>query len=712
MQVHGAVFVCKIWKERDFLPDLIIAEKPSVARTISKVLGVTARRDGYLEGSGWIVSWCVGHLVELAPPGAYDPRFDHWSRADLPILPERWKYLVSSSTKKQFDVLCELMHRADVDRIVCATDAGREGELIFRLVYQECGCRKPVSRLWISSMEDAAIRAGFENLRPSTEYDSLYKAALCRERADWLVGINATRLFSCLCGVTLNVGRVMTPTLAMTVEREVAIMAFKPEPFYIIQLQTGGCMASSDRFKDKSHAETLLAECRKSSWTVVQKTERKEKSERPPALYDLTTLQRDANRLLGFSAQQTLDYTQALYEKKLVTYPRTDSRYLTEDMAAGLPGLVMDTAAAFGFRGAIPVHTKQSINDKKVSDHHAILPTQSVAGADLSFLPVGEASILRLIAARLLAAVGEPHRYAETVVQIECAGQIFTAKGRTVLDEGWKAVEQQLLGGPNKDSVPDALPDVLEQTTLPVLSAELKEGRTTPLKHFTEDTLLAAMESASAEAMPEDAERRGIGTPATRAATIEKLVQKGFLAREGGGKAKHLIPTEKGRALIAAMPEQLKSPAMTADWETKLTQIEKGQYAPENFMEEIESMMKNLVNQYANTPNAPARAGPGASVIGTCPHCGRQVAEREKGFFCASRECRFVIWKDNAFFNRLGKRPTRQVVDKLLRDGRARLKDCKSQRTGKTYNASVLMTTEADGRAKFSLEFENGGAAR
>ena len=692
--------------------NLIVTEKPSVAQVIGKVLGATTRRDGYLEGGGYLISWCVGHLVELALPGAYDPRLERWDRADLPILPERWQYLVSSSTKNQFDVLCKLMHRADVDRIVCATDAGREGELIFRLVYHQSGCTKPFTRLWISSMEDAAIRDGFAHLKPSTEYDALYKAALCRERADWLVGINATRLFSCLHGVTLNVGRVMTPTLAMTVEREAAIAAFKPEPFYIIQLQTGGCMASSERFKEKAKAETLLAECRKSSRAVVQKTERKEKSERPPALYDLTTLQRDANRMLGFSAQQTLDYTQALYEKKLVTYPRTDSRYLTEDMAAGLPGLVMDTAAAFGFRGAIPVHAKQVINNKKVSDHHAILPTQSVAGADLSSLPAGEASILRLIVARLLAAVGEPYCYAETTVQIECAGQTFTAKGKTVLDEGWKAVERAILGDTAekvKENL-EVLTEVQDKETLPILDAQLKEGRTTPPKHYTEDTLLAAMETAGTETMPEEAERRGIGTPATRAATIEKLVQKGFLAREGGGKAKHLIPSEKGRTLIAAMPEQLKSPAMTAAWEKKLLEIERNNYTPEQFMEEIESMMKSLVNQYANTPSAPAKATPGASVIGTCPHCGSEVAEREKGFFCASRECRFVIWKDNAFFARLGKRPTRQVVDKLLRDGRARLKDCKSQRTGKTYNATVLLTTEADGRAKLSLEFENGGA--
>ena len=707
--------------------NLIITEKPSVARTISKVLGVTTRRDGYLEGGGYLISWCVGHLVELAPPGAYDPRLERWDRADLPILPEKWQYLVSSSTKKQFDVLCKLMHRSDVDRIVCATDAGREGELIFRLVYQECGCRKPVSRLWISSMEDAAIRAGFANLKPSTEYDSLYKAALCRERADWLVGINATRLFSCLHGVTLNVGRVMTPTLAMTVEREAAIAAFKPEPFYIIQLQTGGCMASSERFKEKTKAEALLAGCRKSSRVLVQKSERKEKSEHPPALYDLTTLQRDANRLLGYSAQQTLDYTQALYEKKLVTYPRTDSRYLTEDMAAGLPGLAMDTAVAFGFRGAIPVHGKQVIHNQKVSDHHAILPTQSVARADLSSLPAGEASILRLIAARLLSAVGEPYRYAEITVQFKCAGQTFTAKGKTVLDEGWKAVERAVLGDTTEKGNEnlDVLTEAQDKKTLPILDAQLKEGKTSPPKHFTEDTLLAAMESAGAETkvncpngaregglgrMPEEAERRGIGTPATRAATIEKLVQKGFLSREGGGKTKHLIPTEKGRCLIAAMPEQLKSPAMTAAWEKKLLEIERNNYTPEQFMEEIESMMKTLVNQYVNVPNAPARATSGAPVVGTCPHCSSEVAEREKGFFCTSRECRFVIWKDNAFFNRLGKRPTRQVVDKLLRDGRARLKDCKSQRTGKTYNATVMLTTEADGRAKFSLEFENGGA--
>ena len=690
---------------------MIVTEKPSTAQAIAKALGITKRRDGYLEGVNYLVSWCVGHLLELAPPGSYDPKLVKWSRADLPILPQTWQYLVSPGTQKQFEILRSLMARPDVDRLICATDAGREGELIFRLVYHQCGCTKPFTRLWISSMEDAAIREGFNNLRPSTEYDALYKAALCRERADWLVGINATRLFSCLYGQPLNVGRVMTPTLAMTVSREAAIDAFRPEPFYTVLLKMEDCMASSERFKNKSQAEALLAECRKASQAVLQKTERKEKTEHPPALYDLTSLQRDANRLLGYSAQQTLDYTQALYEKKLVTYPRTDSRYLTEDMEPCLPDLVRQTAAHLGVTGEIPIHTKQVINSKKVSDHHAILPTRSMAKADLSSLPTGEGSVLRLIAARLLAAVGEPYHYAETTVQMECAGTVFTAKGKTVLAEGWKAVERAVLGDTaekDKEKL-EILPEVQGEETLPILDAQLKEGKTSPPKHFTEDTLLSAMETAGKENMPEDAERRGIGTPATRAGIIEKLVKKGFLTREGSGKTKNLIPTEKGRALISVMPEEIQSPAMTADWEQKLLQIERGELDPETFMNEIEQMVASLVQTSEAVKGASMLMKNNGKIVGVCPHCGAEVAEREKGWFCTNRECRFVIWKNNAFFKRLGKHLTGQLVDKLLRDGRARLKDCKSQRTGKTYNATVQMTTESNGRPQFSLEFENGG---
>ena len=686
---------------------LIVTEKPSVAMAYAKVLGATNRQDGYLEGNGYLVSWCVGHLVELAPPNVYDAKYVKWSIADLPILPQKWQYLVSASTKKQFGILQKLMQRPDVDSIVNSCDSGREGELIFRLVYQQAGCKKPFSRLWLSSMEENAIREGFAHLKPSTEYDALYNAALCRERADWMVGINCSRLFSCLYGRSLAVGRVMTPTLAMAVQREAAIAAFTPEKFYTVSLAfEGDGTASSKRFSQKEDAETLLANCRKEVSTVVQKVERKEKNEKPPQLYDLTTLQRDANRLLGFTAQQTLNYAQSLYEKKLITYPRTDSRFLTEDMAASLPGLVSAVAGAFSVGEAVPVHAEQVINNSKVSDHYALLPTASMVQADFSALPAGELSVLRLIAARLLCAMGEPHRCAETVLTTICAGEEFTAKGKVVLDEGWKGIERKMLDDLlDKKKEPAALPDVQEQSECGISGAELKEGQTYPPKHFTEDTLLHSMETASADSMPEDAERQGIGTPATRAATIEKLVQKGFLERKGDKKTKVLLPTDKGKALITVMPEQIQSADMTADWEAKLLRIERGEMEPEIFMMEINTMITALVE---NT-----EAAKGADVlmknkmIGVCPNCGANVVEREKGWFCESNPCRFVLWKDNAFFKRLGKRMDAHVADKLLRDGRIRLKDCKSTK-GKVYNATVLLSTEADGRSKFSLEFEDG----
>ena len=673
----------------------------------AKVLGATNRQDGYLEGNGYLVSWCVGHLVELAPPNIYDAKYVKWSIADLPILPERWQYLVSASTKKQFGILQKLMDRPDVDSIVCATDAGREGELIFRLVYQQAGCKKPFSRLWLSSMEENAIREGFAHLKPSTEYDALYNAALCRERADWMVGINASRLFSCLYGQPLAVGRVMTPVLAMTVVREAAIAAFVPEKFYTVALTLAdGGSASSKRFAQKMDAERLLSKCRKEERVTVQKMKRKEKYESPPPLYDLTALQRDANRLLGFTAQQTLDYAQSLYEKRLITYPRTDSRFLTEDMAASIPGLVTDTGKVFAVEKTLPIHVRQVINGSKVTDHHALLPTKSMANADLAALPVGERNILRLIAARLLCAVGEPHRYAETTLTTECAGEEFTAKGKVVLSEGWKAMERKMLGellGKQKEQA--TLPDVQEQSQCSIVVAELKEGQTTPPKHFTEDTLLHAMETASADSMPEGVERQGIGTPATRAATIEKLVQKGFLERKGNKKTKVLLPTDKGKALVTVMPEEIQSPEMTADWETKLLRIEHSEMEPKTFMTEIKEMISSLVTttEAAKGANALMKS----KIIGVCPNCGKPVVEREKGWFCENRECRFVLWKDNAFFKRLGKRLDAHVADKLLRDGRVRLKDCKSAK-GKTYNATVLLSCEADGRSKFSLEFEGG----
>ena len=687
---------------------LVITEKPSVAQAYAKVLGATNRSDGYLEGSGYLVSWCVGHLVELAPPNVYDEKYVKWSVADLPILPEKWQYLVSDSTKKQFGILKKLMHRKDVESLICATDAGREGELIFRLVYQQAGCKKSFSRLWLSSMEDSAIREGFANLKPSTEYDALYNAALCRERADWIVGINVTRLFSCLYGQPLAVGRVMTPTLAMTVVREAAISAFVPEKFYTIALALdGGGTASSKRFAQKDDADALLSACRKEASVAVQKVERKGKVENPPLLYDLTTLQRDANRLLGYSAQQTLDYAQSLYEKKLITYPRTDSRFLTEDMAVPLPGLVTESARAFDVEDDVPIHVQQVIDGSKVTDHHALLPTASMAKAALSAPPAGELSILRLISVRLFCAVGEAHRYAETTLTTTCAGEEFTAKGKVVLSEGWKSIEYKLLGdllGKKKEAF--VFPDVQEQSECSISGAELKEGNTSPPHHFTEDTLLHSMETASAESMPEGVDRQGIGTPATRAATIEKLVAKGFLERKGDKKTKALLPTDKGKTLITVMPEEIQSADMTADWETKLLRIERGEMEPNEFMTEIKDMISSLVNTTEVVKEANMLMK--NKVAGVCPNCGNSVVEREKGWFCENRECRFALWKDNAYFKRLGKHLDARMVDKLLRDGRVRLKDCKSPK-GKTYNATVLLAAESDGHSKFSLEFENGG---
>ena len=676
----------------------------------AKILGVHGRQDGYLEGNGYLVSWCVGHLVELAPPSAYGEQYVKWNIADLPILPEKWQYLVSASTKKQFGILKKLMHRSDVESIVCATDAGREGELIFRLVYEQAGCKKPFSRLWLSSMEDSAVREGFANLKSSTEYDALYQAALCRERADWMVGINCSRLFSCLYGRPLAVGRVMTPTLAMTVEREAAIAAFVPEKFYTVALElTSGFVASSRRISEKTAAENLLAECRKEMVSTIQKITRKEKAENPPLLYDLTTLQRDANRLLGYSAQQTLNYLQSLYEKKLTTYPRTDSCYITDDDEDMLEELAEELEDFLGFVSEdadddVP-RTRRTVNRQKVTDHHAILPTRSMLQADLDALPKGERNILKLIIARTLMAVSKPFRYLETLLTTECAGEEFTANGKEILDEGWKAVEHKVLADIlSRKKEFTALPPV-EESECGILNAELKEGQTSPPKHFTEDTLLHSMETASAESMPEDAERQGIGTPATRAATIEKLVQKGFLERKGDKKTKVLLPTDKGKALITVMPEEIQSADMTADWETKLLRVERGEMEPETFMTEINDMISSLVNTTEAVKGASALMK--NKVIGVCPNCGKSVVEREKGWFCENRECRFVLWKDNAFFKRLGKRMDAHVADKLLRDGRVRLKDCKSSK-GKTYNATVLLSTEADGRSKFSLEFEGG----
>ena len=686
---------------------LVLAEKPSVAQSIAKVLGANKREDGYLEGNGYIVSWCVGHLVELAQPEAYDAKYSKWAYADLPIFPADWRYEVSAGTKKQFAILKKLMARDDVASLVCATDAGREGELIFRLVYQKAGCRKPFERLWISSMEDSAIREGFENLRSGTEYDALYEAALCRERADWIVGINATRLFSTLYGQTLNVGRVMTPTLAMAVMREAAIAAFKPEPFYTVQIELDGFTAASERYKKKPEAEAVSKDC---SVAAVTKSERKEKSKKPPALYDLTSLQRDANRVLGYTAQQTLDYTQNLYEKKLVTYPRTDSRFLTDDMAHNLPNLVNMAFHTFSAPGVdnVPVHAKQVVDNKKVTDHHAIIPTKELQKCNLNELPKGELAILQLISTRLCVAVGDPHRYAETVIELDCGGMAFSAKGKTILHDGWKAFARKS-SSTKSDEKEQALPSVSVGDEMAVISTEIKEGKTSPPKHYTEDTLLQSMETAGADEMPDEVERKGLGTPATRAGIIEKLVRIGFLERKGDKKTKYLIPTHKGTVLVTVMPEQIQSPSMTADWEEKLLLIEKGEYASEDFMDEIKDVIAGLVQNYEVIRDSEVLLSKESNAVGKCPVCGSPVEDKAKAFFCSNRSCKFALWKNNRYFESIGKSMTSATAQKLLGSGKVKLKNCKSKKTGNTFDATVYMEVSEDGSTKFNMEFENGG---
>ena len=691
----------------------MISEKPSVAMSLSKVLGATVRRDGYMEGSGWLVSWCVGHLVELAPPDAYDPRYSKWRYDDLPIVPSPWQYQVLPNTKMQFQVLHQLMGRDDVDTVVCATDAGREGELIFRLTYNLCKCTKPVKRLWISSLEETAIRKGFDALADGQKYDNLYAAALCRAKADWLVGINATRLFTTLYkGKVLNVGRVLTPTLALLAEREAAITNFKKEKFYTVELDLQGFRASSGRFTSKTDAEKLRSTCLGKA-VALKAVEQKERTERPPKLYDLTTLQREANRLFDYTAQETLDYLQSLYEKRLATYPRTDSRYLSEDMAQGLPALCSTVAGALPFLAGqpLPVNAAQVVDSSKVTDHHAVIPTAEITSINLASLPTGERNILCLIAVRLLCAVGEPHICAETSVTLECGGASFVAKGSTVTAEGWKGTERAFLSTLKQKAKPDAapaLPKLTEGQRLEGGDAILRQGTTSPPERFTEDSLLAAMENAGAEdfAALESVERTGLGTPATRAGIIEKLVRSGFVER----KKKRLVPTEKGLALAWTMPDQLKSAKLTVEWEKQLGAVERGELAPEDFMAGITAMISELVSSY-RTVNAPPSVltQSGRTVIGKCPRCGKNVVEGKKSFFCEGYydkpPCGFALWKNDRFFTGKRKELTKEVAVALLKDGRVAMTGLYSEKKGVLYDADVVLDDSGGKFVNFKLDF-------
>lgn len=692
---------------------LVIAEKPSVAMSLAAVLGANEKKDGYLEGGGYLVSWCVGHLLELAQPEAYGEQYAKWNYSDLPILPEEWKYEVPKDKKKQLDLLCRLMKEKRVETVVCATDAGREGELIFRLVYQYAGCNKPMERLWISSMEDAAIRNGFEHLRPGSDYDKLYDAAVCRAGADWLIGMNATRLFSVLYGVTLNVGRVMTPTLALIVQREADIQAFTSRPFYVPEITCDGFTASGEKTQEKAVAEKIRMACDGQA-ALVRSVEKQVKTVQPPRLYDLTTLQRECNRIYGYTAQQTLDYVQALYEKKLATYPRTDSQYLTEDMQATSASLILwlRDHMPFGKNCVGEPDIDRVTDGSKVTDHHAIIPTVEIARKDLSELPFGERDVLTLIAARLLCATGQPHRFEAVTAMLDCAGCSFTAKGKTVLQAGWKEVERLYRMGlkqskpEEKENEDAALPVLKEDQTFEKVSASVREGKTSPPKHYTEDSLLAAMETAGVEDMPGDTERKGLGTPATRAATLEKLVSAGFIQR----KKKQLIPTEKGTNLITVLPDNIKSPMLTAEWESMLKQVEHGDVLAEVFMEGIADMSRALVKAHTAPEERFAGLFPDTKknqreAVGTCPRCGGTVYEGKKGFFCESRDCIFALWKDNKFFSSKKKTITKSVAAALLKEGRISMSGLYSEKTGRTYDAIVVLDDTGDKYVNFKLEF-------
>jgi len=625
--------------------ELVIAEKPSVAQSIAAVLGATQRKDGYLEGNDYLVSWCVGHLVELAQPESYEEAWKKWSYESLPIIPQEWQHEVKSDTKAQYQILKKLMHDDRVDAIVCATDAGREGELIFRLTYNMAGCRKPMKRLWISSMEESAIRDGFHNLRPGSDYDNLYHSALCRQEADWLVGINGTRLFTVLYGgKALKVGRVQTPTLAMLVDRESKIMNFKKEAYYMAHIMGNGLDAVSEHISDKTEADRIAETC-ENGQALVTSVVKEEKWVAPPKLYDLTTLQRDANRLFGFTAKQTLEYTQSLYEKKLVTYPRTDSQYLSDDMEGTAKNVIEAIFNSLLFEQNIMFNPdiKRILNSKKVTDHHAIIPTMEIIKQDLKAIPESEMKILSLCANRLLCATGEKHIYNSTKAVITCNNTVFKVSGKEVWKNGWKEFEDFFKNSyKTAEDKSDAeeekkLPELREGMMIAVEQTKVSEHFTQPPKHYTEDSLLSAMERAGVEDMGDEVERKGLGTPATRADIIEKLVKDGFVKRE----KKQMIPTEDGMKLITILPDVVKSPKLTADWENELTLVSKGEVAAEQFMSGIEAMVTDLVKTYHSVSDEhKAMFGTckgGQEVLGKCPKCGADVVKGKFGAYCTGK---------------------------------------------------------------------------
>ena len=686
---------------------LVIAEKPSVAKSIADVLGAMNRKDGYFEGNGYLVSWCVGHLVELAEPESYGDKWKRWTYESLPINPEHWQYEIKEDTKEQYDVLYELLHDIRVEAVVCATDAGREGELIFRLVYEMAGCHKPMERLWISSMEESAIKEGFDNLKPGSDYDHLYHSALCRQEADWLVGINGTRLFTVLYGgKTLKVGRVQTPTLAMLVEREAKIMNFKKEQYFMAHILCGGVDAATERINSKTDAEKITGACLNGQ-ALVTSVVKEEKTVAPPKLYDLTTLQRDANRLFGYTAKQTLEYTQSLYEKKLCTYPRTDSQFLSDDMQVTAENVITAIFDSMTFAPQVVFNPdiQRVLNSKKVTDHHAIIPTVEIALADLKALPETERKILSLVADRLLCATGEKHLYETVKAEFICGGSVFKASGKSVLRNGWKdfeeAFKKSFKTAEEKEAEEKKLPELSEGMTFDGVQTKISEHYTTPPKHFTEDSLLSAMERAGSEDVGEEVERKGLGTPATRADIIEKLVRDGFVKRE----KKQIIPTEDGMKLITILPDVVKSPKLTADWENALILVAKGKMDREDFMADIVSMVEELIQTYHEVSDEHKKMfAQEQEILGKCPNCGGQIAKGKYGAYCMDK-CGMNVSRV------MGVSLTDEQVKSMLSGKKILLKGLKSKK-GSEYDAYIIPTgTEEyhytkDGEEKSGVQFK------
>ena len=690
---------------------LVIAEKPSVAQTIAAVLGAKEKKDGFLTGSGYIVSWCVGHLVGLSEADAYGEQYKKWSYDSLPILPQEWKYTVASDKEKQFKTLKELMHRADVSEVVNACDAGREGELIFRFVYEVAGCRKPTRRLWISSMEEAAIKEGFSHLKNGEAYDALFASALCRAKADWLIGINATRLFSVLYNHTLNVGRVQTPTLKMLVDRDAAITTFKKEKYYHVRLSLSGAEAASEKLSDRSEADRLKAAC-EASKAVCTSLVKEKKTIAPPKLFDLTSLQRETNRIYGYTAKQTLDLAQTLYEKKLLTYPRTDSAFLTDDMGETATGIIALLCGKLPFMAGISFTPEVSrvLNSKKVSDHHAIIPTMELAKADPDALPESEKNILTFAGARLLFATAAPHSFETVTAVFSCAGADFTARGKAVLAGGWKDLERRyratLKNKPeadDEDSADGTLPELAEGQGFDNPAAKVTEHDTTPPKPHNEASLLSAMERAGNEDTDPDAERKGLGTPATRAAVIEKLVSSGFVERKG----KQLIPTKDGNNLVCILPDNLTSPKLTAEWENNLTQIAKGAADPGEFLSGIEAMARELVQTHAAALDGKKDLfREEKPSVGKCPRCGSPVHEGKKNYYCSNKECAFVMWKNDRFFEERKTAFSAKIAAALLKSGKVNVKKLYSPKTGKTYDGTIVLADTGGKYVNYRIEVQ------